>query len=362
MLTRALVTLLSFCLAATVARAEPDFGELAQAVTDGVIIPAYRDLMAKEVALADTASAFCAAPDAAGLAKTRAAFHAVMDVWQRLQSFSYGPVTENGRESRFFFWPDKGGVGARQLKRALKKRDPALLAPGGLAGKSVALQSLAAVERILFSSAEAMTEPNASDYHRYACRLAASMARFQEDLAAQVLDDWLRAGGFRDAVLSAADGNELYYDDRDAATDVLKSLSGVFDAAIKLKLDRPLGKSLEDARPRRAESWRSRRSLANIAANLESALAVTTVPGGLADQLRNAGAEALADGFTGAIEQALERARDDAMPLHDAVTEIRPRFRIEVLREKILGLHLLVNEAIAVELGINLGFNARDGD
>ena len=54
---------------------------------------------------------------------------------------------------------------------------------------------------------------------------------------------------------------------------------------IAVKLEEPLGAALEEAKPRRAESWRSELSLADIRANLETARALYDSPGGFGDAL-----------------------------------------------------------------------------
>jgi predicted lipoprotein len=361
---RILLTLCLLVFSASAARADstPDYAALNKALTDAVVVPAYRTLADETAHLADTLTTFCAAPDAAGLDKAQTAFAAALEAWQHAQPFSYGPVTENGRAARFLYWPDKSSVGARQLRRALAARDPALLADGGLTGKSVALQSLAAVERILFAEGDAIARPDGGDRARYACALAAAMARFEAGLAALVLEQWVEPDAFRDAVLTAAEGNDMYFDAKEAATDLFKSLSGTLDAAVELKLERPLGHSLRDARPRRAESWRSRRSLANIAANLETARALFVTPGGFGDQLSAAGSADLDEGMRRSFDEAVALARNETLSLHDAVTDKKGRWRIGVLREKLKSLRLLIDEVVAPEIGLNVGFNARDGD
>lgn len=362
MLTRAIATLCLLVLAVPAASAQADYNALSKSVTDAVVIPAYRTLAEQTANQADTLAAFCAAPDAAGLDTAKAAFAAAMEAWQHAQPFNYGPIVEGDRASRFFYWPDKNGVGARQLRRVLAKQDPALLASGGLEGKSVALQSLASIERLLFSDGEAMIAPDAGDRDRYACALAAAMARFQAGLAALVLEQWVKPGGFRDAVLTADEGNDVYFDAKEAATDLIKSLSGILDTAVQLKIERPLGEVLADARPRRAESWRSRRSLDNIAANLETARALFTTPDGFGDQLRAVGSGPLADGMSRSLDEVVALARNETLSLHDAVTDEDGRWRIGVLREKIKSLRLLTDEVLASEIGLYVGFNARDGD
>ena len=182
-------------------------------------------------------------------------------------------------------------------------------------------------------------------------------------IAAGVLDDWQRQGGFRDTVLTAAAGNDAYFTAEDASGDLLKSLHTALQSVIALKLEAPLGASLEEAKPRRAESWRSELSLADIRANLETAEALYAGPGGFGDALAALADEdqldwAIRQGFARAFAQldAIEpplacggRGSGGARPGRGAAR------RAQALR-------LLVAQELAPALGLLVGFNAMDGD
>ena len=330
------------------------------ALTDRVVIPAYRQMAGAMDRLQHASVRFCEA-EASWRDVTRA-FDAAMDAWQAAQPIAFGPVTWEARNARIQFWPDKRGTGGRQVERALEARDPALTEPNGLVGKSVALQSLATYERLLYGMGEGFAVDTADARSRYACALAAAIARFQATLAAEVLADWSEPDGFRAAVTTAAQGNRHYQSDDEVAADFLKSLSGTLDLATKLKLDRPLGDSLERARPRRAESWRSGRSLANLIANLETAQALYGLPGGFGDLLAATGAEALDSGIRKSFLEALAAARAITGPLRETVTDPTRREGIANLRERLRSLHLLIAGPMAQEIGLIVGFNALDGD
>lgn len=344
------------------ARAEPAYGGLNRALIDHVVVPAYRQMAAATTILSEATEDFCANPSRSGLAATVAAFHGAMEAWQRAQPIVFGPVTWDARDSRIHFWPDRGGTAARQIRRALQAQDDKLIAPGGLEGRSVALQSLSTYERLLFGRGAAIAAGDATREDRYACALAGAIARFQSQLAAEVLADWTGTDGFRDAVLTADTGNQHYLAAEEAASDFLKSLSGSLDRAIKLKLERPLGGSLELARPKRAETWRSARGFDNIVANLETARALYGTAGGFGDLLRAAGAAPLDQGLRDAFTRAIEALRGFERPLSQAVADPAARPRVEALLQDLKSLRLLVAGPLAEEIGLVVGFNALDGD
>lgn len=332
--------------------ADPDYQALANAVTDASIVPAYREMAAEMARLEKATAAHCAAPGPATFATAKDAFGRAMSAWQHAMPVSFGPVVGNGRATRIQFWPDKTGTGERQIRRALAAKDPALIAPGGLDGRSVALQGIGTYERLLY----------AADAPPYACALAAAIARFQTGLAAVIADEWTKPGGYRETMRTAAAGNSHYRNAKEAAADILKAAAATLDIIIDQKLERPLGSSLEAAAPNRAESWRSERSLYNIVANLETLTAWFATPGGLRDQLARVGAGPLGDGMVRSFENALALARAVPMPLSQAVVNADARKQVGALLEAVRDLRILVRNPVADELKLPIGFNALDGD
>jgi len=339
-----------------------DYEALNRALTNQVVVPAYERL-AEAMAQLDTATrSFCQTPSESALGEAKDAFNRAMNAWQRAQPIAFGPAAWEGRSSRIQFWPDKGGVAGRQISQALQAQDPEVLAEGGLAGKSAALQNLSAYERIVFKRGAVIASDQATAEDRYACALAAAIARYQAEFAAQILADWTGPGGHREAVLTAAQGNESYASADEVAALFLKSLSGSLDAAIQLKLERPLGTSIAKARPRRAESWRSGRSLANIIANLQTAQLLYGTPGGFGDLLAAGGSEPLDIGLRKSFDESIGLAEAIDLPLSEAVKSPDARAELDAILDRLRSLRLLISGSVADEIGLVIGFNAFDGD
>ncbi len=337
--------------AAADGKPDPDFAAMTKAVTDRVIVPAYEALASATAALSAATRSACADP-AAAPDKVRNVFAAAMAAWQRAQPISFGPIADGSRANRIEYWPDKRGTGQRQVRRALAEKDPGLVAPGGLDGKSVALQGLATYETLMFGDAPG----------EYACAFAAAIADFQKDLAAALLADWTKPGGFAETMHTAATGNAHYRDAREAATDILKSAAGILDVIIQQKLELPLGESLADASPHKAESWRTALSLTNVVANLATLRALFETKEGLRDQLARVGAGPLGDGMIRSVDKAVGLARGIPLPLAQAVADPAARPKVEELLEAMRDLRILVRNPVADELRIVVGFNALDGD
>lgn len=344
------------------AGAAPDYEGLARSLTDEVVIPAYHRMAGRMSDLAIQAEAFCATPDRGRLEKLTNAYRSAMDAWQRAQPIAVGPVMEKGRTARIEYWPDRRGTGARQLRAALQERDPALIAEDGLAGKSVALQSLSAFERLLFDHAANLADGGAAMDDRYACNLAAAIARFQSRLATQILAEWMQPGGFREAMRTAGRGNAQFANAGEAATALLKGLVGSLDHIVRNKIESPLGKEMEDARPKRSESWRSERSLENIAANLMTIRDLYSSRNGFGDLLGAAGAKPLDVGMRKGFDGVVAMAQGIGKPMHVAVTEQEGRRKLTALLKELKSLRTLMSGSVAEEIGLVVGFNAQDGD
>jgi predicted lipoprotein len=363
MRARILLLLLVVLTAAPSAHAASVFEDLNRELTDVVIVPGYQRFGAATASLETALAGFCAAPTAERLKAARQGFAEAMLAWQHVQPIVFGPIVAGARISVIQLYPDRRGAISRQLSKALAAKDPALVAPGGLEGKSVALTGFPALEQILYDDDRLPAADASGADADYACALAAAIARNLAGIAAAVLDDWQRPGGFRDTVLTAAAGNDAYFTVEDASGDLLKSLHTALQSVIALKLEEPLGASLEEAKPRRAESWRSELSLADIRASLETAQALYAGPGGFGEAL-----QALAD--EDQLDQAIRRgfgkafAQLDAiaLPLPAAVEDAAARARVEALLADVKGLRLLVAQELAPALGLLVGFNAMDGD
>ena len=340
----------------SIGQAEPlpdaDYAALARAVIDQVVVPAYTEYARATERLGPAIERHCMGTAPADAAAIHAAFGEAMDGWQRAWPFSFGPVMHGAGRARIAFWPDRRGSAARQMRNVLRTRDEALLDAGKLAGKSVAIKDFQALERLLFEVPR----------DAYTCRFAGAIARHQSEIAAEILDAWTREGGFRQTALAAGGDNDRYADDAEVARDLMRSLTEGFDVIVTQKLQAPLGESVAKARPKRAESRRSGRSLRNVVMNLESMRAMVETPGGFADLVAAHGDGALADdlrsGFAGAVSKAASVHR----PLRDAVTDPEERAKLLDLLRSLQALRALVTGPLSRAAGILVGFNAQDGD
>lgn len=341
------------------AQAAPDFQALNEALVEHHVLPRYE-------AFADAAAALAASLDAAcadgrpTAQETAAAYHGAMDAWMGVQHLRFGPSELFLRGERIAFWPDTRNTTGRHLAQVLAEHDAAKLQPEIFAAGSVAVQGFPALERLLFDSEESTWETP------FGCQLVRAIGSNLETIAAGLLHDW-RDGEepFAAVVRGAGAGNARYFDAKEAALDFAKSLRGALLLAQDYKLGRPLGDSPEAARETRAESWRSGRSLRNVAINLRAARALYEGGGAASFSALTAaqprGAE-LDEAVRGALDRLVTAIEAQPDSLVVALEGPEGWQQLNAIRTEARQLLELLGGPLSEVLGLPMGFNSYDGD
>ncbi len=328
-----------------------------QAVDD-YILPGYAQLEARTRQLAQETARFCPQPDATGLQRLRELYHLAMDSWQFIQPVRIGPIEQELRGYRLQFWPDKRHSVSRHLTRLLEQADTEALNADDFARGSVAVQGFSALERLLFEPGVEAQRFGSSDDGRFRCRLMLAITRNLAGIVRQLSAQW-RPGeaSHRELIASAVLGNSAYADDAEVSARLFNGLYTQLESMLDEKLRAPLGASLQQARGKRSESWRSARSLRNLAHNLDGVgrLTESAFLSRLADPpLQRKILDQLARSH--AVLEQIE------LPLWRAVADPTQRPRVEALLAALSELKLMVVGELAAALEIPIGFNSLDGD
>jgi uncharacterized protein len=338
--------------------AAQSYGELNATLVDEVVVPAYERYATAIGRLPASLETLCASPDEERLKAAQQGWREAMLAWQHAQPIGFGPVADQGLAPQIEFWPDKHGTAGRQFSQAMAERDPSLLDPAQLSGKSVGLTSLVSLERLLFD--DAILDPENRDF---ACGYALAIARHQVALAETIVDAWAGPDGFRTVVTGADSGNDVFFSAYDPAAALYRSVADTLDGAIQVKLEPPMGDDVDSARGRRAENWRSHMALASVAANLETARDLYATQGGFGDFFRVLGGDPAVDQQVRAgFDAALQTAEDIPLPLAEAVEDPAARDQVQQLVDQIKQLRELIRGPVVAALGLSIGFNATDGD
>ncbi len=320
-------------------------------IVDAFAIPAYQKFVDTSNVFNTRTMALCTAPDPQKLEAVRHDFHAVMDAWQHVQILRQGPVELYMRHFRVQMWPDRHNTGAKQLRRLKSVADPAVLEPQAFTAGSVAVQGIPTMERLLFSNGitvEGFTENGRANY---SCSIMQAISLNLHSIANELLNEW--QGEYRSAIATPSANNDYFATGEEAAAQFLKQLYTELQAVTEQKLMRPLDG--EHFRPRRAESWRSGRSLRNILLNLESAQQLYSV--GFAPSVAD---EKLKRQLQAQFKLVIEQAEELQMPLLRAY-EKQPQ-ALARLQKEISTLKRMLGVELPLAVNLPLGFNSLDGD
>jgi len=321
-----------FLLVALLA-ATPATADVPEVVTDHILPGVARFAQAAET-LSITAARDCTADSVIP------AYHAAFDAWLGISHLTFGPLETDGRGLTIAFWPDTRGIVGRTVAGLIAAQDPVVENPQAFQEVSIAGRGLFALERVLFG------ESYGPDH--YACRLVQAQAGDLGRMAQAIDADW---ADYAQVMLSAGDpGNNIYLSAGEAGQALYTALMTGLEFNKDQRIGRPLG-TFERPRPRRAEAYRSGRSLRNVALSLVA----------LQDMV-----QALSDTATPATDDAFQTAFDQIESLDDpvfaGVSDPVGRLKVEILGQKIAFVQDAVTTEVGVPMGLSQGFNSADGD
>lgn len=337
-------------------RAEkPDYAAIVQATVSRHIRPAYGRMAKASKNLALIMQAACRTDDGVSTPTIAKSFMDVVSAWVAVQHIRFGPVTEENRYERIAFWPDPKNLTSRQLKRVLAKRDETATSAASLAKKSIALQGLTALERLMTMAPAELREDGV-----FRCRYAQAITENLVAITSEVDAAWQVDNSFPRVLEQPGPENPLYRDHREAALEILKSLTGGLEFLHARKLNAPLGDSIEKARPKRAEFWRSGTTLEALDAHFESLLELYMVSG--ISAYAKGVDRGLDDTLIQSYQQALVTLKAVDKPFIEAASDTTLRPKLDYLRFLAEDLTLRSSGNLALALDLPLGFNALDGD
>lgn len=330
------------------------YQQTSAALAEQVIYRAHQDWQASNQNLLSSAQAFCQGEQ--DLAQTREDFLQAQHSWAALQPLLIGPLNEGNRAWQVQFWPDKKNLVARQVQQFLKANPEPSLA--NLERASVVVQGLSAYEYVLFDPELDLAD--AAQKQRY-CPLLENIAAHQQKLVNDVLTQWQGEQGMLAQLTTFP--NERYAEPLEALTAIVQAQVISLDG-LKKKLGTPLGRSIKDiAQPYQAQSWRSQASLSNLSAEVDSALAIWQ--GAEQHSIRALLAAEHADlvkQIDAAYLQAQQELAAFKQPLTLLLQDEQQRQALFSLYDSFDRLHRLHEKDVARALGVQLGFNAHDGD
>jgi predicted lipoprotein len=333
------------------------------------VLPRYARFAQMATQFADVARDACDMPSTAAVETLRKAALLAQDAWQDVQHIRFGPIEQDMRSTRLAFWPDVRNRTGRELDEMLAKRDRSALKPEKFPDVNVVVQGFPVVERLLFGEDAGHLLFDGTVDANYRCALIQAIAENIAAIATQVNEEWSEGvDPYASEIAKAGEEFALYQKPEEATLELFKSMHAALELVADHKLARPMGESIENAQPKRAEAWRSKRSLDNIRRNIEAAAAMYLGEDGdgktgFSRFVREVAKDVKLDKLLQrAFKQTLATANSIDMPLGEAIGDPAERAKLEKLKTEATALKTLLARRLTAAMAIPLGFNSLDGD
>ena len=344
----------------SISAASPAFAskatDIVNGAIDGFVRPGYKNFHQATSALLADEQALCATPSQATLDAARKSFGATVDAWSQIEIIRFGPVTEQNRLERVLFWPDRKGTGLKQVQAALTSKDPTAADAKQLAGKSVAMQGLGALEFVLYGTgSETLAAGDA-----YRCSYGAAIAGNLDTIAADLEAAWAAPDGFARIWATPSADNPLYRDGTEAVTQLMGAFVTGTELVRDVRLGGFLGKEAKDDKPRQALFWRSGKTVDALAGNLagmKALLEASKLAGALPADQAWMGKEALFE-----FSNAANAAAAAQGPIADVLADPEKRSKLAYFGLVTSSLSNIFGTQMSGALGLTAGFSSLDGD
>ncbi|MEP9387013.1 imelysin family protein [Mesorhizobium sp. KR9-304] len=330
--------------------------DIVKGAIDGFVRPGYAAFHRATSSLMAAEKDLCAAPSQTTLDAARKSYGATVDAWSRIEIIRFGPVTEQNRLERVLFWPDRKGTGLRQVQAALASSDPTAADAKQLAGKSVAMQGLGALEFVLYGTGSEVLA--AGDGYR--CSYGAAIAGNLDAIAAELDAAWAAPDGFARIWANPSTENPLYRDGTEALTELMDVLVTGTELVRDVRLGGFLGKEAKDDKPRLALFWRSGKTVDALAGNLagmKALLEASKLAGALPADQAWMGKEALFE-----FSNAANAAAAAQGPIAGVLADPERRGKLAYFGLVTSSLSNIFGTQMSGTLGLTAGFSSLDGD
>lgn len=337
---------------------EDEYAEVNSALIQEHVLPRYATLVETTGQLAESARILCDDPGKSILARVQESFHSAMDAWMGVQHLRFDPIEYLSRKHRFYFWPEARAKVADSVREYLVNIESA--SPTDFAKTNVAVQGFLAAEQLLFGDYEIVG--NQADSNT--CKLLVMVTNNMKEMAANTMFDWQNnSSPFLEYVENPGEQNPVFDSQKEVTLSFFQSMHGNLRLVSDVKLKPVVGKTIQAARPRMAESRLSGRALRNIVINLEAQQEVYSgVTGPGLGQLVKSTNPKLDKLIRKAFRATLEHANSFNSTLEEAATNEELRPKAEKLELQVRALTQIVRQRLTKALGLSIGFNELDGD
>lgn len=331
--------------------------QVLQAAVENVIRPSMVDFEARSIGLTSAMTALCDSPSADIQTITKDLFRQTAVAYGRTEYLRIGPVMDDNRVDRLMFFPDRKGIGLKQVQAILSTEDPAAATLESLRGKSIAVQGFGALEFVLFGTG---SETLASAEGSYRCSYGLAIAQNIAQIANELSSGWFAPDGVADHLRSPKPENYDYRTEQEAIEALVGLIAHGNEAIRDQRLLPFLPRDGKAAQPKQALFWRSNLTVGMLRANFE----------GLKTMAAESGVAGLGASGQGGIDRSIAIQFDRAIAALDTVVAPVDVALADPVQEKAFEdavgvtemMDILVGTQMAKALNLSVGFSALDGD
>ena len=330
---------------------------LMERVIDKVIRPGYRDFSEKSGLLTDGMMQLCTTPSPANLDKAKAAFADAAKAWAHIEMVRVGPVLEKNRFERILFYPDKKGLGLRQVQGLLASLDETATSPDTLAAKSVAVQGLGALEFLLHGTgSEELTATSES----YRCQYGLAIAGNVQHIAMELVQAWDSPNGIAKDWKNPGPQSAAFRQDQEAVTEVLGILVHAAEALRDQRVETFYKGEAAQTFPKQALFWRSGLTFAMLGENLAGIQ--TLLDQSEIKTLLNEDQSSIVSSIDFVLKSLIHTAALLPREVDAAVSQKEERQKLDFILLNSRDLIVRLNNDLGGGLGLAAGFSFSDGD
>ena len=328
-----------------------------QKAVDDVIRPGYRAMHDSASKLTVAMKTLCADPADATLSGAKSAFGDTVKSWSRIEIVDTGPIIEKNRFEHILFYPDRKGVGLKQVQALIAKADEQDTTVEAVAGKSVALMSMTALEYVLFGSG---SDVLGKEKQSFRCRYGAAVAGNIENTAREIAEEWDAPGGVQTSWKFPGKSSDDFMDNKEAVTALLGILVHGAANVRDRRLETFYKGDQATARPKMAIYWRSANTWTSLSGNIEGLKALWEK----ADMasLLPSDKHAVATKIDSLLNELATTAPSINPDIEAAIGNDAERTKIDKLLSVSRDLATSFSDAYGGAIGLSAGFSFADGD
>ncbi|MBB3655929.1 hypothetical protein FHX15_001142 [Rhizobium sp. BK650] len=327
-----------------------------QRAVDEVIRPGYRNMQQSSARLTTAMNDLCAAGTQQTLDRAKSAFDDTIRYWSTIEIVQTGPVIQDNLFEHILFYPDRKGVGLKQVQALIAKADPKDATVDAIAGKSVALQGLTALEYVLYGNG---SEDLIKQKGGFRCLYGQAVAGNIQREAGEVVAAWEKPDGVQVSWKHPGPQSNDFMDNKEAVTALLGILVHGAENVRDQRLEQFYKGKDTPARPHMAIYWRSKNTWKSIAANLEG-IRILWQKAGMADLLPPEKKQ-----VAEAIDTKLKTIIDGVSKLNpdiEVATSDSEKAKLDMLLTESRDLITTISDQYGTAIGLSAGFSFSDGD